>query len=176
MSYEIRDLRAEDIDHLVNEFAGAYSHVMAPERWDRMLTGVRDETRLCVVAVDDGEEQGRILGICSLVFACDYAPFLKARIPEVNALDVLPNRRHEGIATAIIRHLEGRAKALGYKTIGIGTGLYADYGPAQRLYIHLGYVPDGRGITYGAKAVKPGDMVCIDDDATLWLTRDLEDN
>ena len=29
--------------------------------------------------------------------------------------------------------------------VGIGVGLYEDYGPAQRLYIKRGYIPDGKG-------------------------------
>lgn len=169
MSFEIRDLQDGDIDHLVNVFAAAYSHVMAPERWDHMLAGTKDGSRICVVA----ENKGRILGICSLIFECDYPPFQEAGIPEVNALDVLPTMRKGGIATAIIGHLEERARTLGHKTIGIGTGLYADYGPAQRLYVQLGYVPDGRGITYGVEPVTAGAKVRIDDDATLWMIKDL---
>lgn len=170
--FRIRDLQDEDVDHLERVFAAAYEHVMAPSRWQAMLAGVRDQTRLCVVA----EEKDKILGICSLIFECDYKHFRNAGIPEINALDVLPSRRKEGIATAIVRHLEDRARALGYKTIGIGTGLYADYGPAQRLYAGLGYVPDGRGITYDCEAVMPGTLVRIDDDATLWLTRSLQES
>ena len=32
--------------------------------------------------------------------------------------------------------------------VGIGVGLYPDYGSAQRLYIKRGYLPDGHGATY----------------------------
>jgi hypothetical protein len=32
---------------------------------------------------------------------------------------------------------------------GIGVSMYADYGPAQRLYTPRGYVPDGRGLISG---------------------------
>ena len=38
---------------------------------------------------------------------------------------------------------------------GIGFGLYADYGAAQRLYIKRGYIPDGRGAHYGTSPVFP---------------------
>jgi len=30
--------------------------------------------------------------------------------------------------------------------VGIGVGLYADYGTAQRMYARRGYVPDGHGL------------------------------
>lgn len=57
--------------------------------------------------------------------------------------------------------------------IGIGVGLYADYGAAQRLYPKLGYRPDGRGITYREHPVAPGSSVPVDDDLVLWMTRRL---
>lgn len=167
--YRIRDIRTEDINHLINVVGAAYDHNKDPARWPAMEAGVRMGKRLCVVA----EEEGVILGICSLIFESDYEPFCDANIPEVNALDVIPTAQRRGIATAIITHLEERARGLGYKTIGIGTGLFADYGPAQRLYIKMGYVPDGRGITYGGDRVAPGAMIRIDDEATLWMTKEL---
>jgi hypothetical protein len=57
--------------------------------------------------------------------------------------------------------------------VGLGVGLYADYGAAQRLYVRRGYVPDGRGIMYGNEPVEPGATVRIDDDATRMLVRSL---
>ncbi|NHB84664.1 hypothetical protein G7085_08700 [Tessaracoccus sp. HDW20] len=58
-------------------------------------------------------------------------------------------------------------------TIGLGVGLYADYGPAQRMYVLRGYVPDGRGIVYADEQVAPGGSIPIDDDACLMFTRRL---
>ena len=39
----------------------------------------------------------------------------------------------------------------------IGVGLYNDYGRAQKLYVHLGYVPDGHGVTYAYQSIVPGE-------------------
>jgi hypothetical protein len=43
--------------------------------------------------------------------------------------------------------------------IGIGVGLYAGadggYGPAQRLYVKRGYIPDGQGVTYTDQSTIP---------------------
>ena len=58
--------------------------------------------------------------------------------------------------------------------VGIGVGMGADYGAAQRLYVRLGYVPDGRGVTYAALPVKRGDRVVVDDDLVLYLTKRLD--
>jgi len=55
----------------------------------------------------------------------------------------------------------------------IGVGLYQDYGRAQKLYVHLGYVPNGLGITYKYNSVVPGDSYPVDDDLVIWLKKDL---
>lgn len=59
--------------------------------------------------------------------------------------------------------------------IGFGVGLTADYGSAQRLYIHLRYVPDGKGIYYKYHAIKYSELVPVDDDLVLYLTKSLVD-
>lgn len=60
----------------------------------------------------------------------------------------------------------------GFGEVGIGVGLYQDYGAAQRLYFRLGYSPDGRGITYKCKSVTPGESYPVDD-LILWLRKKL---
>ena len=59
------------------------------------------------------------------------------------------------------------------KLAGIGFGMYADYGPAQRMYILSGYVPDGNGLIYKDDYVKPGEKVPVDDDLILFLMKKL---
>ena len=62
-------------------------------------------------------------------------------------------------------------------TVGLGVGLYAGtdggYGPAQKLYVKRGYIPDGNGVTYCYKKVTPGEKVPLDDDLVLWFTKNL---
>jgi hypothetical protein len=55
---------------------------------------------------------------------------------------------------------------------GLGVGLYADYGPAQRMYILRGYVPEGRGITSKEQTVLPGHEVFVDNDLLLYLIKE----
>lgn len=52
-------------------------------------------------------------------------------------------------------------------------GLYPDYGPAQRLYVLRGYLPDGSGIAWNGMHVTPMQEVMVDDDLALYFTRDL---
>jgi hypothetical protein len=68
---------------------------------------------------------------------------------------------------------EARARAAGHPVMGIGVGLYADYGAAQRLYVRLGYRPDGRGVWYGAQPAVPGQPYRLDDDLVLFLEKAL---
>ncbi len=64
--------------------------------------------------------------------------------------------------------------ALGYTfEIGIGVGLYKDYGSAQRLYCKKGYIPDGHGVQYQYQPVAPGSMIRADDDLLLFFTKNL---
>lgn len=58
-----------------------------------------------------------------------------------------------------------------FDTIGIGFGLYASYGTAQRLYTKRGYIPDGRGLMYDNLPAVPGSQVRVDDELTLYLTK-----
>ncbi len=62
--------------------------------------------------------------------------------------------------------------------VGIGVGLYAGtdggYGPAQKLYVKRGYIPDGKGVTYHYEPVTPGQSYPLDDDLVLWFTKNLK--
>jgi hypothetical protein len=57
--------------------------------------------------------------------------------------------------------------------IGLGVGLYKDYGNAQRMYCKRGYVLDGNGISYQNLEVKPGETVVLDDELLLYLVKEL---
>ena len=94
------------------------------------------------------EEEGKLsdMGICSHLLSTFIVS--KNRIPQINDVWGYEENRNKGIATALIAHLEQLAKQEGYHIIGIGVGLYRDYGTAQRLYFRLGYKPDGEGLTY----------------------------
>lgn len=64
-------------------------------------------------------------------------------------------------------------RAAGHAQIGLGVGLYADYGAAQRLYVRRGYMPDGAGLTWNNEPAEAGAMVRVDDDLLLWLHKPL---
>ena len=115
---------------------------------------------------------GRFAGYGTIVWQPAYPTFREAGIPEIQDLNVLPPFRRRGVATAIMDEAEARVAAR-VPAVGIGIGLYDDYGPAQRMYVLRGYVPDGKGITYNDEPVAGGEEVVAGDDLILWLTKQL---
>jgi GNAT superfamily N-acetyltransferase len=137
--------------------------------WADRLRKTKANEQATVVALIDG----RAVGYGSLVWKSGYSSFAENGIPEIHDIATCKQFRRTGVATKIIRQLEGSAAADGRSMVGIGVGLCADYGAAQRLYTSLGYAPDGRGVTYHGSLVKPGTEYLVDDHLILWLTKRL---
>ena len=116
------------------------------------------------------EVDGRPIGYVIVNWTSDYRPFRDGGVPEIQDFNVLPAYRRRGIGNALMAAAEELA-ATRACVVGLGVGLYADYGSAQRMYAQRGYVPDGRGVMYAGEPVPPGETVRIDDDACLYLTR-----
>ncbi|WP_448954237.1 N-acetyltransferase family protein [Labrys neptuniae] len=165
---DLRALRESDLDFLAGTDGGP-AWKRDRDIWQRYLAEQRDGERLVLLAL----RGGHIVGYGSLLRHSAYPPFRDAGIPEINDLVVAAGQRRQGLATRLIAGLETQARTGGAGRIGLGVGLYADYGPAQRLYIKLGYRPDGRGVTYREAPVPPGNSVPLDDDLILWLTKAL---
>ena len=102
-----------------------------------------------------------------------YALFKKLGIPEIQDLNILQKFRQQGLASHLIGFCEQRAIEEGHKEMGIAFGLHSSYGPAQRLYVKLGYIPDGQGATYDRKQIAHGEFKPVDDDLCLMLVKGL---
>lgn len=164
----IRQMRDGDIDLLVANFCFPWSTLeLTRELWQ----GYYKEQLGDIRTVGILEKRGQILGYGSLFRKCEYPHF--ANIPEVNNVWIDAGHRGVGLGSKLIGYLESLAKKEGYKQIGLGVGLYKDYGPAQKLYFELGYAPDGHGITYKNQPVIPGDKYYVDDELILWLVKSI---
>ena len=99
--------------------------------------------------------------------------FFEKCISEIMDLNVLPAFRKQVVGSKLLDVAEEMAST---KTgqVGIGVGLYGDYGSAQRLYVKHGYVPDGRGVTYNYQPITPGNKVALDDELVLWFVKRLK--
>ena len=57
--------------------------------------------------------------------------------------------------------------------VGLGVGLYSDYGTAQRMYVRRGYLPDGAGVVLAGTPVRPGTEITLNDEPELMFTKRL---
>jgi GNAT superfamily N-acetyltransferase len=119
------------------------------------------------------EVGGDFAGYICVTWTSGYEPFRDAGTPEIQDFNVLAAYRRRGVGGALMDAAE-RLAATRSPVVGLGVGLYADYGSAQRMYARRGYIPDGRGIMYAGEPVPPGESVRVDDDACLFYTRDLD--
>jgi GNAT superfamily N-acetyltransferase len=125
--------------------------------------------RSVIVAKDNG----KFCAYATIRWKPDYDSFAQKNIPEISDLNVLPAHRKHGIGSALINACETMAKERGYTNIGLGVGMTADYGDAQRLYVRLGYIPDGLGLHYKCSSLKYGDNVVVDDDLVLFFIKSI---
>jgi GNAT superfamily N-acetyltransferase len=120
--------------------------------------------------------QDEFAGYVTLKWQSQYPAFKAENIPEIMDLNVLPSFRKMGIGSLLLDRAEKEAVTRS-DTIGIGVGLYVGedggYGPAQRLYVKRGYIPDGKGVTYNYEPTIPGNSYALDDDLVLWFTKRL---
>lgn len=135
------------------------------KQYRRYLTEQAAGDREVIVA----ELGGRFVGYINVVWTSGYQPFRAAGIPEIQDFNVLPAYRRRGVGGALMDAAE-RLAATRTSVVGLGVGLYADYGSAQRMYAKRGYIPDGRGMMYAGEPVPPGESAVIDDDACLMYT------
>ena len=114
--------------------------------------------------------KNQFAGYITLKWRSEYKAFAEHHIPEIKDLNVLPVYQCKGIGSQLLAIAENAAFTKS-KIVGLGVGLFSDYGSAQRLYVKNGYVPDGKGIAYRHEIVPSGSNVILDDDLILWLTK-----
>lgn len=164
----IRTMVAGDIKKIAHHFCPPWSTLEKTlKTWETYYQEQRDHSRIVGIL----ELNGEILGYASLLKQ-SRCPFF-SKVPEICDLWIDEKYRRQGLATRLIQWFEELARKEGYANIGIGVGLYRDYGPAQQLYVKLGFKPDGNGITYHHKPVTVGASYPVDDDLLLWLIKPL---
>lgn len=166
MPLEIRLLRREDISDIVAAFAALGWNEKDAAQYERYLAEQETGQRVTPVALLDG----RFVGYLNVIWESGYPPFAEAGIPEIQDFNVLPDFRRRGIGSALMDAAE-RIAGKRSPIVGIGVGMTADYGAAQRMYVKRGYIPDGRGLTYEERFPKYGDVVRMNDSLVLWFTK-----
>jgi ribosomal protein S18 acetylase RimI-like enzyme len=161
-------LNENDIDDIVLAFK-AIGWNKPKSLYENYLQEQSSATRSVIIAKIDG----KFCGYVTMKWKSDYPAFNKKEIPEIVDLNVLPQYQNRGIGTQLIQACEAMAIERSKETIGIGVGMTADYGNAQRLYVCLGYIPDGNGLHYKNKQLQHSNVVTVDDDLVLYFTKKL---
>ena len=117
------------------------------------------------------EVGGAVAGYITILPCAKQGPFAEI-YPELSDFNVFEPFQNQGIGNLLMEEAEKRVKLISDK-VTLGVGLHSGYGPAQRLYIKRGYIPDGTGIWY--QNHQPAmNAVCEDiGDLVLYLSKDL---
>ena len=92
------------------------------------------------------EVEGALAGYITILPCAKQGPFAEI-YPELSDFNVFEPFQNQGIGNLLLEEAEKRVKLISDK-VTLGVGLHSGYGPAQRLYIKRGYIPDGTGVWY----------------------------
>ena len=117
------------------------------------------------------EIDGVVAGYVTILPSAKHGPFAEV-YPELSDFNVFETFQNQGIGNLLMEEAEKRVKLISDK-VTLGVGLHSGYGPAQRLYIKRGYIPDGSGVWY--QNHRPAMNATCEDigDLVLYLSKDL---
>ena len=117
------------------------------------------------------EVKDALAGYITILPSAKHGPFAEI-YPELSDFNVFELFQNQGIGNLLMEEAEKRVKLISDK-VTLGVGLHSGYGPAQRLYIKRGYIPDGTGIWY--QNHQPAmNAVCEDiGELVLYLSKNL---
>ena len=117
------------------------------------------------------EVEGALAGYISILPCAKQGPFAEI-YPELSDFNVFEPFQNQGIGNLLLEEAEKRVRFISDK-VTLGVGLHSGYGPAQRLYIKRGYIPDGTGVWY--QNHQPAmNAVCEDiGELVLYLSKNL---
>lgn len=117
------------------------------------------------------EVEGALAGYITILSCAKQRPFAEI-YPELSDFNVFEPFQNQGIGNLLLEEAEKQVRLISDK-VTLGVGLHSGYGPAQRLYIKRGYIPDGTGVWY--QNHQPAmNAVCEDiGELVLYLSKNL---
>ena len=118
------------------------------------------------------EVEGAVAGYITILPCAKQGPFAEI-YPELSDFNVFEPFQNQGIGNLLLEEAEKRVRLISDK-VTLGVGLHSGYGPAQRLYIKRGYIPDGTGVWYRNQPLEMNATIQNNDDLVLYLSKELE--
>ena len=118
------------------------------------------------------EVGGAVAGYITILPCAKQGPFAEI-YPELSDFNVFEPFQNQGIGNLLLEEAEKRVRLISDK-VTLGVGLHSGYGPAQRLYIKRGYIPDGTGVWYRNHPLEMNDTIQNNDDLVLYLSKKFE--
>ncbi|RSJ69904.1 hypothetical protein D8801_06865 [Streptococcus oralis] len=125
------------------------------------------EREVLVVEID-----GVVAGYITILPIAKQGPFA-GMAPELSDFNVFELFQNQGIGNLLMEEAENRVKLISDK-VTLGVGLHSGYGPAQRLYMKRGYIPDGTGVWYRNQPLEMNATIQNNDDLVLYLSKEFE--
>ncbi len=119
------------------------------------------------------EYEGKVVGICTLVLHPTEGPWGGQNIPEIVDLCVFFHIHKSGIGSKLLDVAEAEAAKRSDKVF-LAVGCHSGYGPAQRIYVKRGYIPDGSGVWYQNRKLDQYAPCVNDDDLLLFMSKELK--
>ena len=162
----IRKMQTSD----VKELSQGFTNQGWPSR-EEILTRYFKEQECGEREVLVEEVESALAGYITILPCAKQGPFAEI-YPELSDFNVFEPFQNQGIGNLLLEEAEKRVKLISDK-VTLGVGLHSGYGPAQRLYIKRGYIPDGTGVWY--QNHQPAmNAVCEDTgDLVLYLSKNL---
>ena len=118
------------------------------------------------------EVEGALAGYITILSCAKQGPFAEI-YPELSDFNVFEPFQNQGIGNLLLEEAEKQVRLISDK-VTLGVGLHSGYGPAQRLYIKRGYIPDGTGVWYRNQPLKMNATIQNNDDLVLYLSKEFE--
>ena len=167
MNCTIRNMIKSDIESLSHGFMnqGWPSREEILARY--FLEQESGEREVLVAEID-----GAVAGYITILPDAKQGPFAGIA-PELSDFNVFESFQNQGIGNLLMEEAENRVKLFSDK-VTLGVGLHSGYGPAQRLYIKRGYIPDGSGVWYRNQPLEMNATIQNNDDLVLYLSKKFE--
>ena len=118
------------------------------------------------------EVEGALAGYITILSCAKQGPFAEI-YPELSDFNVFEPFQNQGTGNLLLKEAEKQVRLISDK-VTLGVGLHSGYGPAQRLYIKRGYIPDGSGVWYRNQPLEMNATIQNNDDLVLYLSKKFE--